>query len=168
MRAVCWQGKYDIRIGNVPDPKILTPRDVILRVTSTAICGSDLHLYAKTIPGHKEEQVDLVQPAHPLFGLRLVVGSDTLSLADWEFTPSSTEVSAHAEPAVLQMVAERGGVRVSLGYRFRADNYRIEVDGWTPAEAVEEMQHFGYHDNYKDMVEFVKKYEPRGYAKKRP
>ena len=36
--------------------------------------------YAKTIPGHKEEQVDLVQPARPLFGLRLVVGSDTLSL----------------------------------------------------------------------------------------
>jgi protein tyrosine/serine phosphatase len=46
--------------------------------------------------------------------------------------------------------------------------YRIEVDGWTPAEAIEEMQHFGYHDNYKDLVEFVRKYEPRGYAKKRP
>ena len=46
--------------------------------------------------------------------------------------------------------------------------YRIEVDGWTPAEAIEEMQHFGYHDNYKDLVEFVRGYKPRGFAKKAP
>ena len=46
--------------------------------------------------------------------------------------------------------------------------YRIEVDGWTPAEAIEEMQHFGYHDNYKDLVAFVRAYVPRGYAKKAP
>jgi len=43
--------------------------------------------------------------------------------------------------------------------------YRIEVDGWTSAEAIEEMQAFGYHDNYQDLIEFVRKYVPRGYAK---
>lgn len=45
MRAVCWEGKKEVKVVNVPDPKILNPRDAILRITSTAICGSDLHLY---------------------------------------------------------------------------------------------------------------------------
>lgn len=41
--------------------------------------------------------------------------------------------------------------------------YRIEVDGWTPGEAIEEMQAFGYHDIYKDLVAFVRAYTPRGF-----
>ena len=45
MKATCWYGKHDMRVERVPDPRILTPQDAILRVTSTAICGSDLHLY---------------------------------------------------------------------------------------------------------------------------
>src|ERR1700709_2469494 len=45
MKALCWHGKSDVRIDNVPDPKILDPRDAIIRVTTTCICGSDLHLY---------------------------------------------------------------------------------------------------------------------------
>jgi threonine dehydrogenase-like Zn-dependent dehydrogenase len=50
MKATCWHGKHDIRVENVPDPVIQDPRDVILRVTSTAICGSDLHIYDGFIP----------------------------------------------------------------------------------------------------------------------
>jgi threonine dehydrogenase-like Zn-dependent dehydrogenase len=50
MRAVCWNGKQDVRVETVPDPKILNPRDAIIKVTSTAICGSDLHLYDGYIP----------------------------------------------------------------------------------------------------------------------
>ncbi len=50
MRAVCWNGKQDVRVESVPDPKILNPRDAIIKVTSTAICGSDLHLYDGYIP----------------------------------------------------------------------------------------------------------------------
>ncbi|MBD0363783.1 MAG: alcohol dehydrogenase catalytic domain-containing protein, partial [Coleofasciculus sp. C3-bin4] len=50
MKAVCWQGAYDVRVETVPDPKILNPRDAIVRITSTAICGSDLHLYDGYIP----------------------------------------------------------------------------------------------------------------------
>jgi threonine dehydrogenase-like Zn-dependent dehydrogenase len=50
MRAVCWEGKKDVRVQTVPDPTILNPRDAIVRVTSTAICGSDLHLYNGRIP----------------------------------------------------------------------------------------------------------------------
>ncbi len=50
MRALVWHGTHDVRVDNVPDPKILNPRDAIVRVTSTAICGSDLHLYDNYIP----------------------------------------------------------------------------------------------------------------------
>jgi len=50
MKALCWYGKYDVRVQDVPDPQILNPRDAILKITSTAICGSDLHLYDGYIP----------------------------------------------------------------------------------------------------------------------
>jgi threonine dehydrogenase-like Zn-dependent dehydrogenase len=45
MRALTWQGKRDVRVETVPDPRIEAPTDAIVRITSTAICGSDLHLY---------------------------------------------------------------------------------------------------------------------------
>jgi threonine dehydrogenase-like Zn-dependent dehydrogenase len=45
MQAVTWHGKRDVRVETVPDPKIEQPTDAIVRITSTAICGSDLHLY---------------------------------------------------------------------------------------------------------------------------
>ena len=50
MRAVRWHGKKDVRVDTVADPEIVNPRDAIIRVTSTAICGSDLHLYDGMIP----------------------------------------------------------------------------------------------------------------------
>ncbi len=50
MRAVCWNGINDIRVETVPDPVLCNPRDAIIRVTSTAICGSDLHLLDGYIP----------------------------------------------------------------------------------------------------------------------
>src|ERR1700748_1577321 len=50
MRALTWQGKHDVRVETVPDPAIVNPRDAIIRITSTAICGSDLHLYDHYIP----------------------------------------------------------------------------------------------------------------------
>ncbi len=57
MRALTWQGKHDVRVETVPDPEILNPRDAIIRITSTAICGSDLHLYDHTIPGMKSGDI---------------------------------------------------------------------------------------------------------------
>src|SRR3712207_1798150 len=50
MKALCWHGKGDVRVDTVPDPEILNPRDAIVRITTTAICGSDLHLYDGYIP----------------------------------------------------------------------------------------------------------------------
>ena len=51
MRALCWHDKLDVRVETVPEPKLVNPRDAIVRVTSTAICGSDLHLYGGFVPG---------------------------------------------------------------------------------------------------------------------
>jgi threonine dehydrogenase-like Zn-dependent dehydrogenase len=50
MKAVCWYGNHDVRVKDVPDPHLINPRDAIIRVTATAICGSDLHLYNGVIP----------------------------------------------------------------------------------------------------------------------
>ena len=51
MKALCWHGKKDIRCDEVPDPRIEHPRDAIVKVTSCAICGSDLHLFDGFVPG---------------------------------------------------------------------------------------------------------------------
>jgi threonine dehydrogenase-like Zn-dependent dehydrogenase len=51
MRALTWHGKHDVRVETVPDPEIVNPRDAIIEVSATAICGSDLHLYNGVIPG---------------------------------------------------------------------------------------------------------------------
>jgi threonine dehydrogenase-like Zn-dependent dehydrogenase len=50
MKAVCWERTHRVAVEDVPDPSILNPRDAIVRITSTAICGSDLHLYDGFIP----------------------------------------------------------------------------------------------------------------------
>lgn len=50
MKALCWFGKEDVRVETVPDPRIEKPDDIVIRVTSTAICGSDLHLYDGVMP----------------------------------------------------------------------------------------------------------------------
>ena len=50
MKALCWFGRGDVRVEEVPEPQLVNPRDAIVRVTSTAICGSDLHLLSGFIP----------------------------------------------------------------------------------------------------------------------
>jgi threonine dehydrogenase-like Zn-dependent dehydrogenase len=50
VKANCWMGRNTLEVREVPDPKILNSRDAIVRITSTAICGSDLHLYQGFIP----------------------------------------------------------------------------------------------------------------------
>ncbi|HTU99191.1 MAG TPA: zinc-dependent alcohol dehydrogenase [Luteitalea sp.] len=57
MKAACWHGRHDIQVEDVPDPQILNPRDAIIRITSTAICGSDLHLYNGFIPSMKKGDI---------------------------------------------------------------------------------------------------------------
>jgi threonine dehydrogenase-like Zn-dependent dehydrogenase len=57
MRATCWEGKKKVRVEQVPDPKILNSRDAIVRITSTAICGSDLHLFNAFVPAMEKGDI---------------------------------------------------------------------------------------------------------------
>jgi threonine dehydrogenase-like Zn-dependent dehydrogenase len=76
MKALCWHGKNDIRYDTVPDPKIEHPRDAIIKTTSCAICGSDLHLYDHFIPGM--EHGDIM--GHEFMGEVVEVGSENKAL----------------------------------------------------------------------------------------
>jgi threonine dehydrogenase-like Zn-dependent dehydrogenase len=57
MKAVCWQGTNKVQVETVPDPKIINPRDAIVKITTTAICGSDLHLYDGLNPTMKKGDI---------------------------------------------------------------------------------------------------------------
>ncbi|MGN6799251.1 MAG: alcohol dehydrogenase catalytic domain-containing protein, partial [Gaiellaceae bacterium] len=50
MKALTWHGKRDVRVDHVPDPTIEKPDDIVVRVTTTGVCGSDLHLYEVLAP----------------------------------------------------------------------------------------------------------------------
>ena len=75
MRALVWHGANDIRCDTVPDPEIEHPRDAIVKVTTCAICGSDLHLHDHVMPGM--EKGDIV--GHEFMGEVVEVGSDARS-----------------------------------------------------------------------------------------
>ena len=77
MKALCWHGKEDVRIDTVPDPVIRDPRDAIVRITSTAICGSDLHIYGGLVP--MMESGDVL--GHEPMGEVVEVGRDVRKLA---------------------------------------------------------------------------------------
>ena len=77
MKALCWHGTHDVRVDEVPDPTIMNARDAIVRITSTAICGSDLHLYDGYIP--TMESGDIL--GHEFMGEVVEVGSEVHNLA---------------------------------------------------------------------------------------
>ncbi|MGE5651368.1 zinc-dependent alcohol dehydrogenase [Noviherbaspirillum sp. UKPF54] len=77
MKATCWMGKHDIRVQDVPDPHIINPRDAIVKVTSTAICGSDLHLYNGFVP--TMEKGDIL--GHEFMGEIVELGAEVKNLS---------------------------------------------------------------------------------------
>jgi len=76
MRATCWMGKKDVQVLDVPEPKILNRRDAIVRVTATAICGSDLHLYNGLVKPMKKGDV----LGHEFMGEVVELGPDVKNL----------------------------------------------------------------------------------------
>ncbi|MFL9966483.1 glutathione-dependent formaldehyde dehydrogenase [Paraburkholderia sediminicola] len=76
MRALCWHGKKDVRVDNVPDPIIEHSRDAIIRVSSCAICGSDLHLFDGFMPSMKSGDI----LGHEFMGEVMEVGADNKRL----------------------------------------------------------------------------------------
>ena len=92
MRAVCWHGRHKVRVDNVPDPKILNPHDAIVRVSLTAICGSDLHLFDNFIP--TMEKGDIL--GHEFMGEVVEVGRERSRTSRWATEPSSRSRSPAA------------------------------------------------------------------------
>jgi threonine dehydrogenase-like Zn-dependent dehydrogenase len=76
MKAICWHGKKDVRVETVPEPKLLNKRDAILKISLTAICGSDLHLYHGVIPTMKEGDI----LGHEFMGEVVEVGTEVPNL----------------------------------------------------------------------------------------
>ena len=77
MRAVLWMGKADLKVDNVPDPKILNPRDAIIKVKCASICGSDLHIYDGLVLSMKKG--DII--GHEFMGEVVEIGSQVKNLA---------------------------------------------------------------------------------------
>ncbi len=77
MKAVCWNGIHELSVEDVPDPVLVNPRDAIVRVTSSAICGSDLHLYDGYIPAMYRGDI----LGHEFMGEIVEVGSGVTNLA---------------------------------------------------------------------------------------
>jgi threonine dehydrogenase-like Zn-dependent dehydrogenase len=100
MRAACWHGRKDIHVEQVPDPKILNPRDAIIRITSTAICGSDLHLYNGFMPGMKKGDVI----GHEFMGevIETGTGVSTLRKGDRVVVPFPI-ACGHCEPCTREL-----------------------------------------------------------------
>lgn len=76
MKAACWYGANDVRVETVPEPKILNPRDAILKVSSATICGSDLHIYDGYIPTMQKGDI----LGHEFMGEVVEVGSAVTKL----------------------------------------------------------------------------------------
>jgi len=76
MKALCWFDRNDVRVETVPDPQILNPRDAIIKITSTAICGSDLHLYDGYIPTMQKGDI----LGHEFMGEVVEVGQEVKNL----------------------------------------------------------------------------------------
>lgn len=85
MKALCWFGPKDVRVDHVKDPELLNPRDAIVKITSTAICGSDLHLYNGYVP--TMVQGDIL--GHEFMGevVDLGPGVDNLAVGDRVVVP---------------------------------------------------------------------------------
>ncbi|MBC8122683.1 MAG: alcohol dehydrogenase catalytic domain-containing protein, partial [Gemmatimonadaceae bacterium] len=77
MKAVCWNAANDVRVETVPDPELINPRDAIIKVTSTALCGSDLHLYDGVIPTMQKGDI----LGHEFMGEVVEVGREVHNLA---------------------------------------------------------------------------------------
>lgn len=76
MKALCWHGANDVRVDNVPEPTIINQRDAIVKITSTAICGSDLHLYNGYIPTMQSGDI----MGHEFMGEVVELGSEVKNL----------------------------------------------------------------------------------------
>ena len=106
MRALTWHGKHDVRVDTVPDPTIVDPTDAIIKVTSTAICGSDLHLY----DGYQPTMEDGDILGHEPMGVVVEVGKGVskLKVGDRVVVPPA----AGQHTLTLDLAVDTGAIEV--------------------------------------------------------
>jgi len=122
----------------LPSGATPAPDDTVLIHTPLATYGvstrgarlvrAELAKYTGMAAGQAGKPLELLRPGSELLALRVVVGSDTLRLDDWAFTPSTGELSIEGVTPV-EFTAQQGGVTVRLAYTFRPDNYLVDVSG---------------------------------------
>jgi len=124
-------GPTEHPVASAPAETVLVTSDLFTYGFSTL--GAELvqataTRYRSMAPADRGQPVQLVTEDGGWLGLTLVVGSDTLRLDDWTFTSSTPRLSVSG-PSELRLTARRGSVDVNLLYRFRPDDYRIDVAG---------------------------------------
>ena len=125
MKALTWHGKHDVRCETVDDPEILNPRDAIIRVTSTAICGSDLHLYDGYIPSMMKGDV----LGHEPMGEVVEVGRDSsLKVGQRVVIPFTITAAAATIARSNNMRAARMATRPTS----RTWGARLMASRWSP------------------------------------
>lgn len=115
MKALRWHGKKDVRVDTIADPQILDPRDIVIKVTSSAICGSDLHIYNGFIP--TMEAGDVL--GHEFMGEVVELGKDVknLKLGDRVVDPSQrpSDVSYVEYDGTFGVIQTPDGPSIILG-----------------------------------------------------
>ena len=109
MKAVTWHGKRDVRVDTVPDPRIQQPTDAIVEITSTNICGSDLHLYE--VLGAFMQEGDIL--GHEPMGVVREVGPAVRNLdtrrSGGDPVPDLLRRLLHVQPDALHAVRDHAG-----------------------------------------------------------
>ncbi|MFJ9384016.1 zinc-dependent alcohol dehydrogenase [Peribacillus sp. NPDC101481] len=124
MKAVTFQGAKDIQVKQVEDPKLQQKDDIIVRVTSTAICGSDLHIYQGALPTHKD----------------YVIGHEPMGIVE-EVGPEVTKVKK-GDRVVLPF-------NISCGHCYYCEHdMESQCDNSNPNEAVDTGGYFGFTKRY--------------------
>jgi S-(hydroxymethyl)glutathione dehydrogenase/alcohol dehydrogenase len=124
MKAVTFQGVKDIQVKQVEDPKLQQKDDIIVRVTSTAICGSDLHIYQGALPTHKD----------------YVIGHEPMGIVE-EVGPEVTKVKK-GDRVVLPF-------NISCGHCYYCEHdMESQCDNSNPNEAVDTGGYFGFTERY--------------------
>jgi len=128
MRALCWHGHGDIRCDTVTDPKIVDSRDAIIRVTSCAICGSDLHLMGGFVPTmHKGDVL-----GHETMGEVVEVGSGAahkLKIGDRVVVPFTISCGNAGYAEGVYMHAMSGAIRpVKNGRKLSVTRRLVSLD----------------------------------------
>jgi S-(hydroxymethyl)glutathione dehydrogenase/alcohol dehydrogenase len=124
MKAVTFQGAKEIQVKQVEDPKLQQKDDIIVRVTSTAICGSDLHIYQGALPTHKD----------------YVIGHEPMGIVE-EVGPDVTKVKK-GDRVVLPF-------NISCGHCYYCEHdMESQCDNSNPNEAVDTGGYFGFTERY--------------------